>query len=337
MVDVCEAAPMATRTCPDCGAQYVASTLRCTDCGVGLVDGDDGATAAASPADGEQVGYELDGWGNELKVTLEGMLAKAGIRRVWESGALVVSAADEEVVDALIATVEGSEADVDEAEPRVAFEIEDLGPDDQEEIEARLLAAGIAHAWDDEGALVVAETDEEEVTAVVEAVLDDDDEEAGGDGLAATETLSDLYVAVDRLVKDPSDQKLATAYRAVVPRVEALGVPYGFGAADWRDLQVSSRALADLVAGWSSDPEPEVEVQGSDDADDDAGDEADADDTDPDEALDASGDDDPVDEGDADGEGEDADDRDGARSTGGKWERAVAAAQDLRERLRDLV
>ncbi|MEZ5178541.1 MAG: hypothetical protein R2746_09745 [Acidimicrobiales bacterium] len=47
---------------------------------------DDGASEGSSAApmgDGDQVGYELAGWGNQLKVSLEGMLDKAGIARAW--------------------------------------------------------------------------------------------------------------------------------------------------------------------------------------------------------------------------------------------------------------
>ena len=107
---------MATRTCPDCGAQYVATVRRCIDCDITLADeiltagapADDDAVSSGAPVGaGDQIGYELDGWGNQLKVTLEGMLDRAAIGRVWEAGALVISVADEEAVDELIATLEG--------------------------------------------------------------------------------------------------------------------------------------------------------------------------------------------------------------------------------------
>lgn len=245
---------MATRTCPDCGTQYVATVRRCIDCDTTLVDDDTGrgeATPAAvsSPlGDGDQLGYELEGWGNQLKVTLEGMLEAEGVRRVWEAGALVVAAADETAVDELIATVEGDDVPgPDEDVDRVALEIEGLDGDGFAELDARLIAAAVPHAWDDEGALVISEADEDEVLALVEVVLEGAD--AGGDGLAAQQALSVLYVAVDRLVKDPTDAKLARTYTEAVGGLGGLGVPYGFAAGEWRSLVAEAEALAGLVGG----------------------------------------------------------------------------------------
>ena len=82
---------MATRVCPQCGSQYVASVRRCIDCDVVLVDqpadadGSEPATAVgATPVNrGDEVAYELEGWSNQLKLSLEGMLDRASIRRVW--------------------------------------------------------------------------------------------------------------------------------------------------------------------------------------------------------------------------------------------------------------
>ncbi len=295
----CDTSPMATRTCPGCGTQYVATVRRCIDCDTTLVDhaGGPGApAAAASPlGDGDQIAYELDGWGNQLKVTLEGMLDQAGIRRVWEAGALVVDAADEALVDDLIATVEGGDVPApDEDVARIALEIEGLDVDGFAEIDARLIAAAVAHAWDDEGALIIAETDEEEVLAIIDVVLEGVEE--GDDGLAAQQALSALFVAVDRLVKDPADAKLARTYVDAAGRMDALEVPYGFAAVEWRSLVADAEALAALVG-------PDTPTTADDGADV--------------------------------GDGDDG--ADGADGADGGDERARAAARNLRERLGDLV
>ena len=245
---------MATRTCPDCGAQYVATVRRCIDCDVVLIDvasGDATGTepSSASPmGDGDQVGYELAGWGNQLKVSLEGMLDRAGIARAWEAGALVVSAADEAAVDDLIATLEGGDIDdLDDDVVRVALEIEGLDPEGHDELDARLLADAIWHAWDDEGALVVAEDDEERVLEIIDEVLDDEGTGDGSDGLAAQEALSAAYVAVDRLIKGPHERKLAAAYVQAAERLTVVDVPYGFAASTWVELVEEAGALARAV------------------------------------------------------------------------------------------
>ncbi|QXC63153.1 hypothetical protein KSP35_10410 [Aquihabitans sp. G128] len=347
---------MATRICPDCGAQYVATVRRCIDCDVVLVDevapaaeGEAAASTAEPVGDGDQVGYELDGWGNQLKVTLEGMLDRAGVPRAWEAGALVVAARDEAVVDDLIATLEGGDvAELDDDVPRVALEIEGLDADGHADLDARLLAQAVPHAWDDDGALLVAEADEEQVLAIIEEALDHDLVEAD-DGLAAQQALSDLYVAVDKLAKGPDERKPATAYVRAAAALDGLAVPYGFGLDDWSSLTAEASALADLVAVHAdplptADAEPGEDDDANDDIDDAndavAADEVGADDTE--DELDAEAaevatpdaDDDAGDGDDGvDGAGDVDDEDDGEE----RLEQARAAARALRARLVDLV
>lgn len=287
---------MATRTCPECGSQYVASVRRCIDCDVLLVDepSADGAespdaTTSSPVGSGDQVAYELEGWGNQLKVALEGMLDRSGVRRVWEGGALVVAGPDEALVDELIATVEGTDVpELDDDIERVALEIEDLDRDSHTDLEARLHAAGVAHSWGDDGDLVVAAADEEVVMALVEEVLD---AEADDDGLDASEALGRLYVATDKLLKAPLDPKLLTAYRAADDEIQALGIPYGLSAGEWASLQGEVAAIT-RGADAASDPDEDEEVRDEVDADDrDGSDEGESDADGPDESDDPDEDD----------------------------------------------
>lgn len=354
----------------------MATVRRCIDCDAMLVDGTgpesegEAVPSAGAPVGaGEQIGYELEGWGNQLKVTLEGMLARADIGRVWEAGALVVSSDDEEAVDDLIATLEGGDvAELDDETPRVALEIEGMDADDQAELDAQLLAGSVPHAWDDEGALIVAEADEDRVLAVIDEVLDGPP--AGGDGLAAQNALSALYVAVDRLVKSPHDRKLATAYVRAAAELDGLDVPYGFAAAEWSDLADEADRLADDVADHAdvapepADPDDEgiapLDADDDDDealpTDDDAEEhgepggslDADADDTDTDTDTDADDDASPTDDTDDTdtdtGTGDETepgpDDHDEAAEDGDTSDsvtEARDAARRLRARLADLV
>ncbi|MGI8754899.1 MAG: hypothetical protein ACR2MB_03375 [Acidimicrobiales bacterium] len=337
----------------------MASVRRCIDCDVVLVDEIEAeAEGAAAPTrslgDGDQVGYELEGWGNQLKVTLEGMLDRAGVRRVWESGALVVPAADEELVDGLVATVEGGDVpELDDESPQIAFEIQGLDPDELADLDARLIAAHLGHVWDDEGALLVAEADEDAAAAMINEVLAGPDEDEP-DGLAAHQALSELYVAIDKLVKAPADAKLARRYRQAAAGIADLSVPYGLSGADWADLTTAVCHLAGLAGPPDADAEPtddgaEADADAVDDGakrglteSDPAGTDGGAngqegDDTVGDPADDTEGDD-------TEGDDSDGDDtegaRDGRRGLAGAPSRidaAGAAAVTLRERLRDLV
>jgi hypothetical protein len=257
----------------------VASVRRCIDCDVVLVDdaGPAGAHDAATRAEaasprpgGAQVAYELSSWGNQLKVTLAGMLEREGIPAAWEAAALVVPADFEAQVDALIATVEGSEvAELADDAEQVAFDLDELSADELADLDARLAAEAIPHAWEEgTAALLVAVDDEELVADLIDQVLNPPTDES--DGLAAHEALTELYVQVDKLQKDPFDPKLVARLRKAVDALDGLGVPYGMSTDEWRGLGDAARGLADRVEAG-----PEGVAGPEDDAADDPADDAD--------------------------------------------------------------
>lgn len=313
---------MATRSCPSCGTQYVATVRRCIDCGSTLVDDKTTATApeAKSPsgsADRGHIGYELPGWGNQLKVALEGMLEKEGVPRVWEATVLLVPEEFEATVDALIEAVEGREVpEPDEDEPLVALEIEGLDQDTVDALEARLMAEGVPHLWSEEGDLLVAEDDEEKVLALIDDVFDEA-EQGGGSDLDSQAALSALYVAVDRLMKRPGDDKLRRAFVAAAEPVAEAGVPYGFELAAWKAVIDETSTLVSLVdVGEEANPD-RLE------ADTDADEEADADD-----------------EADGDGDGvaqPDPDEVEAENGNTGGEDLVAERARSLREQLREIV
>ena len=234
---------MATRVCPECGSQYVASVRRCIDCDAMLVDevgpgGEEAAASVATPlGEGDQIAYELEGWGNQLRVTLSGMLDLHGIAHVWEVGALVVAAPHEEAVDELIAAVEGGEGEELDADvPQIAFEIEEVSADELAALDAELIAAHIPHAWQETGELLVPVESEDEVAELIDAILNPSDEEVAGDGLATHTALDALYVATDKLAKDPSDDRLVSRYVAAADGLVGLSVPYGMSGNEWQAL-----------------------------------------------------------------------------------------------------
>jgi hypothetical protein len=246
---------MATRVCPECGTQYVASVRRCIDCDAMLVDdvgpeGEAVPTVATKLGEGDQIAYELDGWGNQLRVTLSGMLDLHGIAHVWEVGALVVAAPHEEEVDELIAAVEGGEGEeLDPEVPQVAFEIEGVSADELAALDAELIAAHIPHAWQETGELLVPEESEDDVADIIDAVLNPTEEDEAEDGLATHAALDALYVAVDKLGKDPTDEKLVARYAEAAAGVAGRTVPYGMSGNDWDALLAQVAELAEVLDG----------------------------------------------------------------------------------------
>ena len=345
---------MATRVCPECGSQYVASVRRCIDCDVMLVDevgadGEAAATVATPLGAGDQIAYELDAWGNQLRMTLGGMLDLAHIPYVWEVGALVVDAAHEAAVDEFVAAVEGGEAEeLDDDVPQVAFELDGVTADELAELDAELIAGHIPHAWQETGELLVPESSEEAVTTMIEAVLNPPDE-ALDDGLATHAALDTLYVAVDKLGKAPGDQKLVNRYVDAADGLDGLGVPYGLSGQEWDALLAQVAELRAVLEGTSDSVSAKpatVDADADDDVDDgDSIVEAAAHDAKTDGSVDAVAADDADDDSDGDSDGDADDDGDG-ESQGGEGDAEVVVdrialatelVHDLRTRMLDLV
>jgi hypothetical protein len=243
---------MSTRTCPECGAEYIATVAMCVDCLVPLRD--DPPPAAASSAAGDadaqehgQTAYDLAGWDPDDRVLLDRVLTSEEIPHVWEATDLVIREVDEERVEALMDDIETG-TDEDEGED-VVYELSDWEPDLRAALVDRLEAARVDFAWDDNGDLVVAVHDED----VVEQLLDelefpdslDPDEEAPPD-TAAQDVMSELFIAADRLKNDPTDHEGVIA---------ALEPPYGFSAEQWQGVVDGANALRDGLEGDVDDLE----------------------------------------------------------------------------------
>jgi len=221
-------------------------------------DEDDDETDERVGEGADQVAYDNDDWDSGTHAMLSSLLRAEGIAFVWEAGTLVVNAADEERVDVLVEQVEISTLPpLDPTAPKVVYEIDGWTDEQRGALAEQLLAAGIAHRWDDDENLVVLEDDEGAVDPLVDMVDDgalegdddeDEDEEGGEvDGLAAQEAMSDLFVAADRLTHDPDDGTAVRTLTAAAERVEALPVPYGFTPSDWKIIVTRSAALREMV------------------------------------------------------------------------------------------
>ena len=73
------------------------------------------------------------------------------------------------------------------------------------------------------------------------------------DGLAVNSLLSDLFVACDRLRRDPRDVDGVRGVVANARRVAAVRTPFGFSAPNWRSLRDAAGDLLAMVEGEDSD------------------------------------------------------------------------------------
>ena len=103
--------------------------------------------------------------------------------------------------------------------------------------------------------LLVREADEERVELVIDDLLAREEEAqfVELDGLEVNDLLSGLFVACDRLRRDPRDPDGVQGVVTNARRIAVVRTPFGFSAPDWRGLRNTAGELLDLVQGPETD------------------------------------------------------------------------------------
>ena len=243
--------------CALCGSEYTGAVVECADCLVPLVENPPLGVDDVGDEGGDQVAYEYDDLDAEGRFVIDRVLADAGIVHAWEGTSLVVAPYDSDEVDRLLDAAADLDEDPDvddalleEGAEQVVYDLDDWDADRRAELDGRLEAEGIAHAFDETGDLVVLEADEERVDQIIDAIdfpdqLDAEAAETGG--LDAVETLGNLFVATDRLVHDPSDPEGTLAAVDSAQQLAGMDTPFGFGPPVWTELVEKAGALRGLL------------------------------------------------------------------------------------------
>ena len=105
--------------------------------------------------------------------------------------------------------------------------------------------------------LLVREADEERVELLIDDLLAREEEAQFEelDGLEVNELLSALFVACDRLRRDPGDIDGVRGLVVNARRIVGVRTPFGFSAPNWRNLRNAVGDLLDLVEGDETDSE----------------------------------------------------------------------------------
>ena len=233
---------------------------------------------------GEWLAYELHEWSLESRVMLKQLLTVDKVVHSWQGTTLMVHESLEEKVDSLVDEVDETEK-AKEATSRpigpedslTAFELAEWSEALRAELVERLVQARVPHLLDTEGDvpesdaaeggadqetepgevcdLLVREADEDRVELVIDDLLAREEEAQFEelDGLEVNELLSSLFVACDRLRKDPGDLDGVRGVTTNARRIARVRTPFGFSAPNWRDLRNSVGELLDLVASEDAD------------------------------------------------------------------------------------
>lgn len=275
---------MAVKRCPRCGDLYLAAVDVCADCGETLEEVESEASveyeAAISPRENAEFDeWELGTWTMEGRRLLDGMLLSAEIPRSWQATTLVTPRATRDQVDDLVAQVAESEEGVGVGET-VGYEVSDWTDDALDRLVALLQRDRVPYRWDPDGDLEVAAEHEATVDAIFSELSGDepdhvgpgsgntggvgatdrgeevDDYEDDDDGMEGHHTLTELFLAADRLARNPTDLAAPTSLTDAHQRMAEMALPFGFSPQMWSAVADRAGELSALLA----DPACEVDA-----------------------------------------------------------------------------
>lgn len=210
------------------------------------------------PHDDEESGegyvvYELHQRARETRLMVQQLLEADDVPYVWEGTDLVVPGAFEKQVDALVDHADAAaEPVLDPEADKTLYELSDWTDEQATRLALELDDAEIRYDFDIEGNLLVLVEDEDRVEEILDSIdfpdtSRPDDDGDDGDGLAAQEVLSALFLASDRLRKNAADPPGVLGLVEAAPRIEGMALPFGFDPKVWDRIVASAVELRDAI------------------------------------------------------------------------------------------
>ena len=195
--------------------------------------------------------FELAEWPEALRAELVELLVQARVPHILDTEGDVAgsSAAGEEAAEGAAgeADVSGEAAGggVAEAAGGGVADVADVGG-----VAGEADVAGAAPG-DEVCDLMVREVDEERVELLIDDLLAREEEAQYEelDGLEVNNLLSGLFVACDRLRRDPRDIDGRRGVVMNARRIVGVRTPFGFSISNWRTLRHATGELLDMVEG----------------------------------------------------------------------------------------
>jgi hypothetical protein len=152
----------------------------------------------------------------------------------------------------------GATADADE----VVYDLGDWSQDDRNQLELLLTGSGVIHRWEVGSDLVILEADADGVERLMDEVeaasgvaplpVTADEADDGGDEVTYA-VMSDLFVAADRLQKDPSDAASAGDFYLAADAAAVTAAPFGIDRLEWQQVQEVAASIANAMESTDID------------------------------------------------------------------------------------
>ena len=224
--------------------------------------------------DAESVHYDLAEWSLDQRAAVAEVFAEAEVPHAWVGDEVVVPSELEDVADALLDRLEqefaidgaafvsrGSAAAIDEAsdDEITEYELDEWTDNERSRLGDLLVMSGIPFRW--EGAILVTLSEfEDTVDELLDAVEAGDvtivDSPGSGNATVSAanselsgETLNQMFLAAERLQRDPLDADGLALLVRVLDDIEDGGAPFGVSMPAWRQAVELADQLAEALAG----------------------------------------------------------------------------------------
>ena len=199
-----------------------------------------------------KVHYDVSGWNFDQRAELSEALAEGELPHAWDGDEVLVPELFEEQIDALFDQLEkilGPFVIVlaDDA-ASTEFGLDEWTDADRTVLTEALVASEVPHRW--EGTtVVVAEDAEHAVDDLLDAIEAGELLGDGGDAAAAAPegALSTMFLACNRLAKDPMDANARRELIDIAPLVDPKQPPFGMAPRPWAGAVAGVDAIVELV------------------------------------------------------------------------------------------
>jgi hypothetical protein len=206
-----------------------------------------------------KVHYDVSAWTFEQQAELAEAMAEALVPHAWVGIELVVPEFAEADVDAIFERLEQElgpfPVGLAEEEPSTEFGLDEWSEADRKVLTEALVASEIPHRW--EGTtVVVAEDAEHSVDDLLDAI--ESGELLTADDTGANEppegALASIFLAADRLAKDPLDAKSRTTLIDLAEVIDKKHPPYAFAPRTWAGAVAGVNRIVERIGADAVGP-----------------------------------------------------------------------------------
>ena len=225
--------------CLACEAEYTDWITTCSDCGAQLVE----STSEDEP---ERVIYEVGTWPLNLQAAAAQAMAESGIPHAWIGPDLAIEEEHEEAVDAILDEVEkGAGLQTEAGVGEVAYDLDGWTDEQRATLHQSLLSASIPYRWEgDTGMALVVRADDEDLVDDLLDIAEFGDEADTG---MSPEVMSELFVAADRLRRDPNDGDAMDSLATNLDTMALNVPPFGIETLVWKKIVETALGLSDTI------------------------------------------------------------------------------------------